>query len=84
MERENCFWFYLQEHSKPNQSLICGSKQEDILKSILKIIDDTYSDNHNVSSRNGEHFNRQLMELVLDILKGLFDSIFLSFLRVRS
>lgn len=45
----------LQEYSKPNQSFICGRKQEDILKSILKIIDaDTYSDNHNVRSRNEE------------------------------
>lgn len=45
----------LQEYSKPNQSFICSRKQEDILKSILMIIDDTYSDNQNVRSRNGEH-----------------------------
>lgn len=44
----------LQEYSKPNESFICGRNQEDILKSILKIIDDTYSDNHNVRSRNEE------------------------------
>ena len=51
----------LQEYSKPNQSFICGSKQEDILKSVLKNIDDTYSDNHNVRSRNGELLNRNRM-----------------------
>lgn len=50
----------LQEYSKPNQSFICGKKQEDILKSVLKNIDDTYSDNHNVRSRNGEQLFRQL------------------------
>ncbi|KAJ7360552.1 Lysophosphatidylcholine acyltransferase 2 [Desmophyllum pertusum] len=44
----------LQEYSKPNQSLISDSKQEGILMSILKNIDETYSDNHNVRSRNEE------------------------------
>ncbi|XP_078367565.1 lysophosphatidylcholine acyltransferase 2-like isoform X1 [Oculina patagonica] len=44
----------LQEYSKPNRSFICGRKHEDILKSVLKNIDDTYSDNHNVRSRNEE------------------------------
>ena len=48
----------LQEYSKPNQSLISDSKQEGILMSILKNIDETYSDNHNVRSRNGEHLNK--------------------------
>ena len=63
-EAWKCFQV-LQEYSKPNQSFICASRQEDILESILKIIDDTYSENHNVRSRNGEQ--------VLDILK-VFES----------
>ena len=44
----------LQEYSKPNKRQILDSKTEDILKSILQIIDDTNYDNHNVRSRNGK------------------------------
>lgn len=44
----------LQEYSKPTHRTISSNQQESILKSVLKSIDDTYADNHNVRSRNEE------------------------------
>lgn len=67
----------LQEYSKPNQRFICGKKQEDILKSVLKNIDDTYSDNHNVRSRNGEQLFRQLSynNAVMTVFCGVYTTV---------
>ncbi|RMX50199.1 hypothetical protein pdam_00004832 [Pocillopora damicornis] len=44
----------LQEYSKPTRKMISSNQQESILKSVVKTIDDTYADNHNVRSRNEE------------------------------
>ena len=46
----------LQEYSKPTRKMISSNQQESILKSVVKTIDDTYADNHNVRSRNGRYF----------------------------
>ena len=41
--------------------MISSNQQESILKSVVKTIDDTYADNHNVRSRNGRYFYSQLI-----------------------
>lgn len=51
----------LQEYSKPRRKMISSNQQESILKSVVKTIDDTYADNHNVRSRNGRYFYLQLI-----------------------
>ena len=51
----------LQEYSKPTRKMISSNQQESILKSVVKTIDDTYADNHNVRSRNGRYFYLQVI-----------------------
>ena len=51
----------LQEYSKPMRKMISSNQQECILKSVVKTIDDTYADNHNVRSRNGRCFYLQVI-----------------------
>ena len=51
----------LQEYSKPTRKMISSNQQESILKSVVKTIDDTYADNHNVRSRNGRYFYIQMI-----------------------
>ena len=51
----------LQEYSKPTRKMVSSNQQESILKSVVKTIDDTYADNHNVRSRNGRYFHIQVI-----------------------
>lgn len=53
----------LQEYSKPTRKMISSNQQESILKSVVKTIDDTYADNHNVRSRNGRYFYIQVIDV---------------------
>ena len=55
------FFQALQEYSKPTRKMISSNQQESILKSVVKTIDDTYADNHNVRSRNGRYFYLQVI-----------------------